>query len=112
MTSVDEQLLEQLGRLFEDRRGWKLESQSTPGLLPVWCLRSEGEPVLSVGVVDGAFSVYLVDRDHEMVLSDLMTLATWMDANESLFRERSTMPRDLFDSLVDQRIEAQRRAGP
>ncbi len=109
---TDEQGWDQLRQLFDGRKDWKLEPQSTPGVLPVWCLRSEGDRVLSVGVVGGSFSVYLIDRDHEIMLDTIVDLATWLDGSESLFRERSTMSRDLFDSLVDQRIQAQRRPRP
>lgn len=111
MTTTDEQLWEQLRPLFDGRKDWKLEHQSTPGLLSVWCLRSEGEPVLSVGVAEGAFSVYLVDRDHEIVLGDLVALAAWLDANGGLFKERPTMSRELFNQLLDQRIRAQKPLG-
>jgi hypothetical protein len=109
VTATDERCWDQLRQLFDGRRDWKLEPQSTPGVLPVWCLRIEGDRVLSVGVVDGAFSVYLIDRDQEIMLDAIVELATWLDGNESLFRQRSTMSRELFDSLVDQRIQAQRR---
>ena len=70
-----------------------------------WCLLSGHEIELSVTVEQGAVVVYVMDTNTEIFLDDAAALTRWLDANESLFLERPSMAGELFDDLLNGRIQ-------
>jgi len=69
-----------------------LEPQSSPGAPALWCLTSDWEYQLSVGVEGDAISVFLVDDDLELLLPDPASLVGWLDANERCSSGVATYP--------------------
>ena len=71
MAAGSDRLWDQVNQVMERRRGWALEPQSSPGAPALWCLSSDWEYQLSVGVEGQAISVFLVDDDEDVLF--LMT---------------------------------------
>jgi hypothetical protein len=111
MASDSDRLWDQVNQVMERRRGWALEPQSSPGAPDLWCLSSDWEYQLSVGVEGDAISVFLVDDDVELLLPDPGALVEWLDANEALFFRRRDLPVETFEEIMRARLVEWRRAG-
>ncbi len=110
MSRKEKALWNEVSHALSERPGWALEPAVTPGQAPSWCYGSGGVTELSVGVVDEKVFVYLVERDQELDLADVDTLTSWLDSNESLFANRSSMTVEDFVAEFHQRV-AEWRAG-
>jgi hypothetical protein len=107
----NETLWDQVHAVMTPRAGWSLEPQSSPGSPHLWCLPHDEGYELTVGVEGHAVSIYLVEQDLELLLPDTASLKEWLDTNESLFRQRDTMTKDMFESLLLDRAVQWRRLG-
>jgi hypothetical protein len=95
---------------LSERSGWSLEPAVSPGQPPSWCFGGNVTE-LSVGVTEEKVSIYLVDRDLELTLADVDVMTGWLDDNESLFANRSSMRVEDFNAELDIRL-AHLSAGP
>jgi hypothetical protein len=111
MASDSGRLWDQVNQVMERRRGWALEPQSSPGTPALWCLSSDREYQLSVGVEGVVISVFLVDDDVELLLPDPEALVEWLDANEALFFRRRDLPVETFEEIMRARLVEWRRSG-
>jgi len=84
--SDDDQGFDQVGRMLQDRPGWRYEPSTTPGAPPSWCLDVHGEIVLSATVIDGVHSVYLPEADKEIDFDSRESLLAWIVEHEARFR--------------------------
>jgi hypothetical protein len=106
-----EALADRIDGIMGGRPGWELEPQSSPGSALLWCLRSEDDPVLTVGAEEGRISVYLVEADMEFLLADPEALSAWLAANEPLFTVRAAMPESTYEQIPAGRVADWRRQG-
>lgn len=91
--------------ILRRRPHWSLQPSSSPGMPAQWCLLSGSEIELSVTVDGRGAVVYVMDRDTEVYFDDAANLAAWLDANEGLFLERSSMADELFVELFERRSD-------
>jgi hypothetical protein len=64
--------------LLQGRPGWRLEPRTTPGATPLWCFVADGKVEFSVNAEGGAFRLYVMDADQELVFEDLDGLLAWL----------------------------------
>lgn len=96
----DEELFDQIGPLVERRQGWKYAQSSTPGASPFWTFESEGEVQLTVSVANGAISIYVPERDREMLVGRLEAFAAWIEKNDSVWPEHAEVPKDRWNFSI------------
>ena len=69
--------------LFVGRPGWRLEPQSTPGAMPLWCFVANGKIEFSVTAHAGGLLLYVMETDQEIVFKDAEALMAWLRSNRA-----------------------------
>jgi len=83
MTTPDTELFHQIGEVLWPQSGWSLEPSPTPGGPSSWCFEHHGRVTLSVGVADGAITLYLPDLDEDLAVPSVPDLELWLEANRA-----------------------------
>lgn len=102
MAMDDAHLANDLERLLEPRKQWRLEPNEDSVDGPFWAIGKHGAAHAAISVVDGQYLVYVHESDSDFFLSTIEEVEEWVVANEEQLDELTPFELELIRYLSDQ----------